>query len=401
MSAAAAPATIVDLFAGPGGLDEGLASLGVHDVLGIEWDPAACDTAEAAGHARLRRDVRRVDPANYIGIDGLIGSPPCTTLSAAGRGSGRLVVGLLADALEVVATTGRYPYPLRRQTARTIRDRLQATRPKATRAERSAVAWRDADTSLLIVEPARWVRACRPRWVALEQVPAALPLWRRLLTAIEPYGYRGWAAVLNAADYGVPQTRRRAFMVAALDRRPPLPEPTHYDPRKGLALFGQPWITMAEALGWADDEVLDRRTNSRTADGGATPSPPVPADRPAPTVVRGIGTSQWMRRPAPTVCGHRRPRWAYQRPATTIVGSFRPDIVAGPGYWRAGDGPRQAAPDSIPVTLEEAALLQGFRPDYPWSGNRTQRGAQIGNAVPPPLAAAVLAQVAAPLRSAA
>lgn len=72
---------IVDLFAGPGGWDEGLRMLGIHDVLGVEWEPNACATAEAAGHRRLQADVAAIDPKAIAAqlsiqaiIEGLIGA---------------------------------------------------------------------------------------------------------------------------------------------------------------------------------------------------------------------------------------------------------------------------------------------------------------------------------------
>lgn len=46
------------------------------------------------------------------------------------------------------------------------------------------------------------------------------------------------------------------------------------------------------------------------------------------------------------------------------------------------------------MTIEEAAVLQGFPPDYPWRGMQTAMFRQVGNAVPPPLARAVLSAVA-------
>ncbi len=48
---------------------------------------------------------------------------------------------------------------------------------------------------------------------------------------------------------------------------------------------------------------------------------------------------------------------------------------------------------SVRITVEEAALLQGFPADYPWQGNKGQRYQQVGNAVPPPLARAILAEL--------
>lgn len=84
------------------------------------------------------------------------------------------------------------------------------------------------------------------------------------------------------------------------------------------------------------------------------------------------------------------PDWCYVRPSTTIVSSFRPDVVAAPGYRRAGDPPRQNTPGSVEVSIEQAAILQGFPTKYPWRGSESKIRQQIGNAVPPTLAEAIL-----------
>lgn len=52
---------ILDLFAGPGGWDEGLRDLGRTDVVGLDLDDAACRAAMAAGHLRIRADVTGLD----------------------------------------------------------------------------------------------------------------------------------------------------------------------------------------------------------------------------------------------------------------------------------------------------------------------------------------------------
>lgn len=77
----------VDLFAGPGGWDEGAKRVGLTTV-GLEWDHAACQTAVAAGHPRLRCDVAQYPTAPFVGIRGLIASPPCQDFSLAGKRAG-------------------------------------------------------------------------------------------------------------------------------------------------------------------------------------------------------------------------------------------------------------------------------------------------------------------------
>ena len=79
---------IVDLFAGPGGWDEALTALGRDDVVGLEWDAAACATAKAAGHARIRCDVAAYPTEPFAGVEGVIASPPCQAWSMAGSRKG-------------------------------------------------------------------------------------------------------------------------------------------------------------------------------------------------------------------------------------------------------------------------------------------------------------------------
>jgi DNA (cytosine-5)-methyltransferase 1 len=389
-------ADTVDLFAGPGGWDVAASRLGL-SVVGVELDDAACATRRAAGHATVQADVAALDPSDYP-ADGLIGSPPCPTFSAAGNGNGhRLTAVILACADAIMGGEDT------RATAILEAERILHGTGKAERVKR------DAAMSILVVEPLRWAVANRPRWIALEQVPPVLPLWKAFAAMLQRIGYACWTGILEAERYGVPQTRERAFLLARLDGVPCPPAPTHqrYVPgepqRHDVTLEGEilPWVSMAEALGWdgagyrlARGEGMVERHGDRRA---------VPMDEPAPCISTKARTADWAfqatndrpnvaRRPssapAPALAhGHNAPRWVADRPATNVNGDPR---ISAPGHHDANESGSQQK-DAIRVTVEEAAILQGFPPDYPWQGSRTAQFQQVGNAVPPPLALAVLA----------
>lgn len=344
----------VDLFAGPGGWDEGARMIGL-STIGLEWDHAACMTAVAAGHPRIRCDVAAYPTEPFVGkVTGLIASPPCQAWSMAGKRKGELD----------------------RANCHRQADRMAAGDDSIDWTE-----WEDP-RSPLVCQPVRWVRDLRPEWVALEEVPAVLGLWEHFARIFRAWGYSCWVGVLNAADYGVPQTRRRLVLMGSRMGAVTPPTPTHSPSDKEGDLWGGSrarWVSMADALGWGLDEpsatvssggaatggwepftnaayrrrlaamVIDRRTNSKDGRGGMVPSATVSVMRPAPTLTGKAAAGQWLLR--------------------------------GPGD------------ESRNLTIREAAALQGFPPDYPWQGNKGKQGEQIGNAVPPLLAAHILSSL--------
>ena len=346
---------IVDLFAGPGGWDEALAGLGRTDVIGIEYDEPCCRTREAAGHATRHANVAELDPLDYAGIEGLIASPPCQAWSMAGSR------GAVQDQPLVYH----------------VMEQLMQGRDVRSKAREDAVDER----SLLVAEPLRWALALKPRWIACEQVEPVADLWAWTAEQLRAIGYSAWSGVLSAERYGVPQTRRRAFLIASLDRVATAPAPTHQAYRAGepaehvVTLEGEllPWVSMADALGWGFDE-----QPSPTVSGGGGRDNGI-------GVFAGQAQRERLRevvaRPAPTVTG-----------GGTAAGGVE---VFASKHSRAAAQAAMGADRPVRVTLAEALTLQGFRPDYPVQGNQGQRFQQVGNAVPPPLAAAVLRAVGA------
>lgn len=249
---------IVDGCSGPGGWDLGLAILGrAGDVVGLEWDADACATRAAVGLRTIRCDIAAYPPEAFArqDVEGFIASPPCPAFSKAGKREG------LKDGPRLIRHAHRC--------------RTGWTPP-------SARPWHHPE-SRLVLEPLRWVWQLRPRWVALEQVPDVLPMWRATAHALEAWGYSVWTGELNTADYGVGQTRRRAILIARRDGLPAgPPPPTHTDTREvvgrarkrrgpGASLFLEPWVSMAEVLGWGlDAEPALTVTGASESGGGPT-----------------------------------------------------------------------------------------------------------------------------------
>lgn len=332
---------IVEGFGGPGGWAIVLRRRQALHV-GMELNPWACATRAAERHPTIRCNVTEYPTAPFRGrITGKVDSPPCQAWSQSGHMLGLEDQPFVHQAVEDLAA-GRDTRALLLTACKDPR-------------------------SLLAAEPMRWHHDLRPEWIAMEEVPAVLPLWQQYAVILTTWGYSVWCGILNAADYGLWQKRRRAILVASRTRKVSRPEATHYDLRKGDQLFGTPWRTMADGLGW-----------------GYT-------DRPAPTVIGGgtetggaepwSSTSRAAMRAAMDDPGH----WAWRQPAPTVTGT-----VGHVGGKQAGG--------HLNLSASEAARLQGFPDGYRFQGNKGQVALQIGNAMPPLLAEVVLDMAAGPAR---
>lgn len=439
---------IVDGFAGPGGWAEGLRLLGLTEV-GLEWDAAACATRVAAGHRMtVRTDVAAYPTAPFAGRTAVkVDSPPCQAWSRAGKGLGLVDQPLVHQAVHDLA------------------------HGRDTRAELKAQC--KDPRSILAAEPMRWHHDLRPETILMEEVPDVLPLWKQYAVILRGWGYSVWTGILNAADYGVPQTRRRAILIASRVRDVSAPTPTHAEHEEPDGLFGPGrarWVSMAQALGWDTGVIVNTRGDRKTSGGneftadepaqtlvkstrswvlrnntnanacvrtldepagtlffghrcndvswvlrnGNQPNAAIRrGDEPAPTMAfgnnsariewvlrtgnnseRGGGTVERYERPvtepAPTLDTGVGGKWTLHRPATTVCAT---DRIAPPGHRdRSKGGESQfASPETVRITQEEAATLQTFPADYPWQGTKTKQFEQIGNAVPPLLAAHIAA----------
>lgn len=235
---------------------------------------------------------------------------------------------------------------------------------------------RDDPRGMLPLVVARWAEHSRPAWVAVEQVPGASSIINRLGAMLVNLKYRVVLREVNSECFGVPQTRTRIVLMASLYRTPGTPKATHsrfypHHPDR-LQTGVLPWVSMADALGWG---MTARPSLTVTAGGTDTGGPEVFASR-----TRDSMTRERVHQ-----------RWTERRPSPTIVGSFHPEVVAAPGYRTTVS--RQNAEGSVVVSVAEAGILQGFPATYPWQGSTTSQYRQVGNAFPPPVAAAVIKEL--------
>jgi len=237
------------LYSGAGGVCEGLRNAGI-TTWGIELNKDAAATARAAGHQVIEADVLDLDPWVVWPsphLDLLQASPPCPSFSAAGKGAGT------------------------KQDRPVIIEALNRMRDGSTfNDEAFFVHERVVDErSYLTFDVARWIGKLLPNHVMLEQVPAVLPIWEAYAEWMRTLGYGVWVGYVNSEQFGVPQTRKRAFLLASHGKEVSPPVPTHskYYPRTPYKLDPgvKKWVSMAEALGWG----MTERPSCTVTGGGA------------------------------------------------------------------------------------------------------------------------------------
>jgi DNA (cytosine-5)-methyltransferase 1 len=193
------------------------------------------------------------------------------------------------------------------------------------------------------------------------------------------WGYDVKVEILNAEQYGVPQTRKRAILVARRGGPVHLPRPTHsryYSNNPAKLDDGvKKWVSMGSALGFAGftaEKVMGRGMVERygTRPGRESTNPAFAIRASAGGMEPGgfVLRSNYGTGGDPSKRGERKA----SEPSATLTSK------ADRMKW---DGVRR-------LTAEEASALQSYPQGFTWTGKRFL---QIGNAVPPLLAEHILA----------
>ena len=235
-----------------------------------------------------------------------------------------------------------------------------------------------------------------PRAFVMENVPQLLRSaeYETFVAGVEKLGFTVEGRVLNAANYGVPQTRRRAFVIGVRDGTPPWPEPTHAEPGKGDS-GKKPWRTFADAvvgLPLAPDS--NRWHTGRNVR-------PMSLERYKTIPGEGEGRFELAeRRPDITP-----PCWLRKKTGSTdVFGRLwwdRPSVTIRTEFYKPEKGRYLHPSEHRPITVREAARCMSFPDDFelPDDQSMVSIAKQIGNAVPPLLAEQIARAVAIELRA--
>ncbi len=319
---------VVDLFSGAGGLALGLrlAGLAGHSVL-VEQDKDCIDTLKTnlPDSEMVAADIRDVDPGDF-NADIIVAAPPCQGFSTLNRN--------------------------RKGDARNV----------------------------LSLEVLRWIRQIRPSLAVIENVPAFLKSQeaRHLQGSLADLGYIVRNGVLNSADFGVPQSRLRALVVAAAPGLPcPWPAQTHANGgTKGLPR----WRTVADGLAMLPDRpdgINWHREYARR-----------PQYDGRYRFIPAGGGRKHLPRDLVLPC------WAQTEGYSDVLGRLRwdlPSVTIRTAFFRAEKGRYLHPTQHRPISVREAARLQSFPDSFVFGEylTLTAVGKQIGNATPPRLGQAI------------
>ena len=331
--------SMIDLFSGAGGMTAGFVAAGFRPIVAVEVDPDAAATYRANfGEHVAERPIESISSADLPRADVVIGGPPCQGFSPLGRmtGDGR------NSALNGL--------------------------------------WREYARVLATVEPKVFV---------LENVPQLLRSaeFQRFERLVEDLGYRTKAAVLNAAEFNVPQKRRRAIVLGSRVGEPRFPRSMSAAPRSVHDAIGHlpPPTGTGDDLrrgGYAAGLALHFRRNPRPASLERYRLIPPGGNRfDLMRLAPALAPDCWLNKPSGSTDVFGRLVWS--EPALTIRTEF----------FKPEKGRYLHPAEDRPITHLEAALLQTFPEDFTWSGSKVSIARQIGNAVPVRLAEAVAREV--------
>ena len=326
---------VVSLFSGGGGLDLGFKQAGFNIVWAIDNARDAVETYRAnIGKHIVCADINSIAPADIPQPDIIIGGPPCQSFSLAGN---------------------RHVEDARGQLVWTYLEIINSKLPK-----------------FFLFENVVGILSARN-----DKKEKIIDL---LMAKFAAMGYTLSFKIVNAAEYGVPQLRRRAIIIGSRKGKVEFPQPTHNaDGTGGLHRF----VSVSEALGDLPQPAkgspidheppamseLDRYIVAHVKPGGNYMD--IPAD------VKSERIRRLQRDGGHTTCyGRMHP----DRPAYTINTYFnRPNVGCNIHYSQ----------DRL-ITVREALRLQSFPDSYHIvAKSKTAKNLIVGNAVPPRLAYAL------------
>lgn len=296
---------IVSLFSGAGGLDLGFEKAG-HDIIWANdlYEDAVATYRENIGNHIVCGDICNIDATQIPNCDIVIGGFPCQGFSVANM-------------------------------KRHVED----------------------ERNKLYKQLIRIIKAKNPKFFLAENVKGLMNLakgkvFEMILNDFRKLGYNVQARLLNAADFGVPQTRQRVIIIGVrndINFEYQYPTPTHdKNGENGL----KKWVSVSQALSNLPDPDMPNNipnheySKYKLQFNGYLGHRPLDPDKPAPTVTaRGDNKGGVVILPHPN--GRRR------------------------------------------MSCRELASVQSFPIDFKFLGNRSSVYRQIGNAVPPLLGYAV------------
>jgi len=354
--------TAVDLFCGCGGLSAGLRMAGFRVLAGVDLEPRYMATfAHNFRNAQsLRLDLSKTSPSEFMSLLGieageltlLAGGPPCQGFS------------------KNVPRKQRLLDSANNKLVKTFLDYCEGLKPK-----------------LILMEN-----------VAEMKNGFAQSYTDEVLSRLKEEGYTVTPGVLNAADFGIPQRRRRAFFIASRDGiKLEFPKPTHSTLSDESFLFSLPQrVSVWDAIGdlpplkhgegkpvceyasepFSDFQRLMRNGSKTVSNHIARHLQPKQYQRLA-SLLPGQGLADLPK--------HLRPKsgysGAYARLTKEMIAPTITRWVFHPGSGRFGH-----PVDFRVITIREAARIQGFPDSFEFVGTYTQQAGQVGNAVPPLLA---------------
>lgn len=315
--------TVLDLFCGGGGLSEGFIQAGYDVVAGVDVSDDFLDTYDRNhdDSSAIRADLSEISPEEFFDeysvdpdeIDVIIGGPPCKGFSIAGH---------------------RDP---------------------------------DDERNYLVGSFIDYVEYVQPDAFVMENVPGIKSMeggdtLRSILEGFDRAGYEKTSyETLNAADYGVPQERRRVIFIGRRDgESPTYPDRTH-SPSQQTTLTGaqlKPYVTVEEALLDKEVEGLPNHTKTNHSEDMVQRISEVEEGE---SLYESYGDS-WR-------------RLERDEPAITIKENHNAPFIH-PDEDRVG-------------TVRECAILQSFPDDYVFEGPKSTQLKVVGNAVPPGLSNAI------------